>query len=84
MATIVIELTDQTIAINQDLGIDMTHLPYGAVGYRFNGSSEASPDILTAYWDFIDQYFAEHNIPKEKYKTITRSAAGSSIYGINQ
>lgn len=45
-------------------------MPYGAIGYRFNGSSLASEYDLNIYWDTVDKIFLELGLNTDQYLTL--------------
>ena len=55
-------ITDQTITT--------VEMPYMCVGYRFDGSSEASVEDLDKFWNIIDEILATYNLTPEQYQTL--------------
>jgi hypothetical protein len=74
---------DNTITVNYPITFDLVELPYGCQGYRFNGTSLASNETLEAYWAFIDQVFAQYNIPTNDYVTLKNIVVGNIVYGVS-
>lgn len=69
-AEIRILTTSDTILVIDSLSFDPTELPYGAYGYRFNGSSHSTAENLNAYWQYIDEIFLESEIETSQYVTL--------------
>ncbi len=83
MDTIIKLITkDNTITVNYPITFNLTELPYGGQGYRVNGTSQANDETLEAYWTFVDEVFAQYNIPTTEYVTLKNITAGDLVYGI--
>lgn len=50
--------------------IQTEQMPYMAIGYGFNGSSEATTENLDAYWSIVDQIFQELELDTTDYYTL--------------
>ena len=70
--------------INTTGTVDFTfiELPYGAKGYRFDGTSTATEENLLAYWQFVDEIFNAANIETSTYVSLINIIADGVIYGI--
>ena len=81
---IAIKILTTTEIINTTGTVDFTfiELPYGARGYRFNGSSSATEENLQAYWQFVDEIFNAANIETSMYVSLINIIADGVIYGI--
>jgi hypothetical protein len=68
---ITIKIKDKSIIeyiIDQD--IPTVEMPYMCVGYRFNGSSQASIEDLNKYWDIVDVILKNNDLKEEDYETL--------------
>lgn len=81
-AKINIITTNNVITINETIDFDPVELPYGAKGYKFNGSSMSSKDNLDKYWFFVDQVFAQSQIDISEYVTLQNITIGENLYGV--
>jgi len=81
---IAIKIQTTTEMINTTGTVDFTfiELPYGAKGYRFDGSSTATEENLLAYWQFVDEIFNAANIQTSDYVSLINIIADGIIYGI--
>lgn len=81
---IAIKIQTTTEIINTTGTVDFTfiELPYGAKGYRFDGSSMATEENLQAYWQFVDEIFNAANIETSTYVSLINIIADGVIYGI--
>jgi hypothetical protein len=50
--------------------IPTVEMPYMCVGYRFNGSSQASIEDLNKYWDIVDVILESNKLKTEDYETL--------------
>ena len=71
MAKIQIQLKNNNVlTIDGEINFTTVEMPYGAIGFRFNGSSHAHPEELDKYWSFLENVFAQNNINTEDYITL--------------
>jgi hypothetical protein len=79
-----IKIQTTTEMINTTGTVDFTfiELPYGAKGYRFDGTSTATEENLLAYWQFVDEIFNAANIQTSDYVSLINIIADGVIYGI--
>jgi len=70
MFNIQILTTNGILSETATIDFTLTEMPYGAKGYRFNGSSQADSEELNKYWKFVDQLFEKHNISTTDYITL--------------
>lgn len=61
---------DEIIEYYIDQVIKTEQMPYMAVGYGFNGSSEAKQADLDIYWNIVDQIFTELELDTQDYYTL--------------
>ena len=73
-----------TIDVTDDINFDPVELPYSAIGYRFNGSSQSSQENLNLYWDFVDDILLQSNIPTDNYITLQNIVVDDKLYGTYQ
>ena len=81
-AIITILVKDNNITITQNIDFDPIELPYGAIGYRFNGSSNSPEENLELYWSFVDEVLNYSNIPEDEYITLKNIIINDVLYGI--
>jgi hypothetical protein len=67
---ITIELTSGTVNSAETIDFSLIEMPYGAKGYRFNGSSTASETDLGKYWDLVDQLLTQNGATSDNYVTL--------------
>jgi hypothetical protein len=81
---IAIKIQTTTEMINTTGTVDFTfiELPYGAKGYRFDGTSTATEENLLAYWQFVDEIFNAASIETSDYVSLINIIADGVIYGI--
>ena len=82
MTTITIQTTDNTLTIDYDVTFDLIELPYGAIGYRNNGSSESPEENLSLFWGFVDEALSAANISSDDYITLLNIIDNDNFYGI--
>lgn len=72
---------DNTITVTAPINFDPVELPYGAIGYDFNGSSSSPIENLNRYWGFVDEVFTESKISTDEYVTLKSIQIGENFYG---
>lgn len=82
MTTIKIEIKDNTITVDEPIIFNPIELPYGAVGYRNNGTSTSPIENLDAYWSFVDELLSTINVPSSDYITLKNITIDGNFYGI--
>jgi len=84
MTTIIKIMTkDNTITVTEDINFSPIELPYGAIGYRFNGSSTSPIENLNQYWNFVDSVLTQSNISNDQYVTLKSISINNQFYGIS-
>jgi len=74
---------NNTITVSgTEVNFDFVELPYGAIGYRNNGTSTSSEDNLNLYWSFVDEVLSISNISTDEYVTLKSIEDSNNFYGI--
>ncbi len=81
-AIVKIVTKENTITVTAPINFDPVELPYGAVGYDFNGSSKSSLENLNRYWRFVDDVFKQSNISTDEYVTLKSVEINGNTYGV--
>ena len=77
-------VTDNVITIsNTAVSFNYDELPYGAIGYKNNGTSESSENNLNNYWKFIDEILQHYNLTTDNYITLKSIEIDINFYGIS-
>jgi hypothetical protein len=50
--------------------IQTVEMPYGCIGFGFNGSSNASEQDLNTFWKTVDFVLQQNNISRDEYDTL--------------
>lgn len=82
-AIVKIIIKDSTITITTPINFDPVELPYGAVGYKNNGSSTSPIENLNEYWVFVDEVFQQSNLTNDDYITLKSIEINNNFYGIS-
>ena len=82
-ATINLIAGNNTITVsNTTINFSCVEMPYGAQGYRNNGSSTAEETDLNNYWTFVDIVLQQSNLQHTDYVTLKSIQTDTHFYGI--
>lgn len=71
MMKIIIKTTNnQLFEYVTDEILTKIEMPYGCIGYGFNGSSFANIEDLEKYWRIVDKILDINQLTKEEYLTL--------------
>lgn len=81
MTYVKIQTKNSFIELNETVDFDFVELPYGAIGYRNNGSSESPEENLNKYWNFVDAVLINNHLSIDEYITLLTIIDNNVVYG---
>lgn len=55
--------------------------PFGYVPYRVTSTCECSPEVLTSFWNCVDQVLEAHNLTSNDFIRAVRAYSDGILYG---
>jgi wobble nucleotide-excising tRNase len=74
---------ENTITVTTTINFDPVELPYGCIGYNFNGTSQSNIENLNQFWGFVNETLKQSNMTVDDYVTLKSIEYDSKFYGIS-